>query len=131
MRRPFLIGLLAFGTIAGYSSGFASLRHHSACHWQCDRSSYSDARPEPVTVTAPVQVNAPAPVVAPAPVPVVVNNLPAAPAQPQTIVIPIIVGQGAQGVPNTQPTTYVIPTAPGANTNTNANANTSSSAEKP
>lgn len=28
-RRPLLIAALAFGTIAGYASGFASLRH---CH---------------------------------------------------------------------------------------------------
>lgn len=31
MRRPILIALLAFGTIAGYASGFHSLRR---CHYQ-------------------------------------------------------------------------------------------------
>jgi hypothetical protein len=45
MRRPIVIALLAFGTVAGYASGFAHMhawRHaHCACadqespsHWQ-------------------------------------------------------------------------------------------------
>ncbi len=31
-RRPFLMALLAVGTIAGYASGFVSMHCHSACH---------------------------------------------------------------------------------------------------
>jgi hypothetical protein len=31
MRRRLVIALLALGTIGGYASGFASLRHHSEC----------------------------------------------------------------------------------------------------
>lgn len=33
MRRPFLMALLALGTVAGFGSGFASLHGHS-CHRQ-------------------------------------------------------------------------------------------------
>lgn len=33
-RRPFLMALLAIGTIAGYASGFASMHCHSQCHRQ-------------------------------------------------------------------------------------------------
>lgn len=33
-RRPFLMALLAVGTVAGYASGFASMHCHSSCHRQ-------------------------------------------------------------------------------------------------
>ena len=35
-RRPFLMALLAIGTVAGYASGFASMHCHSQCHRQVD-----------------------------------------------------------------------------------------------
>jgi hypothetical protein len=45
MRRRILIVLFALGTVGGYSSGFASLRHRSHCRgaWQESRMSYQHA----------------------------------------------------------------------------------------
>ncbi|MEO8875225.1 MAG: hypothetical protein ABI461_06550 [Polyangiaceae bacterium] len=34
MRRPFLMALLALGTVAGFGSGFANMHCRSACHRQ-------------------------------------------------------------------------------------------------
>ena len=57
MPRRFLIGLLAFTTVAGFASGFASVsrrhcRHHA--DWGWDHSRYgSSARPAPGTSAAP------------------------------------------------------------------------------
>lgn len=100
MRRFFLIPLLAFGTIAGFASGFHSLhmRHHCGWHDDWQRSAYEQPLNAP-----PQQVNLQQ---APAPAPVTVQQ--AAPAPAQTLVIPIIVGV-PQGAPAAAPTTYVVP----------------------
>jgi hypothetical protein len=59
MRRRVLIALLAFGTLAGYSSGFASLHR-----WHRYGSPYAGChhRPPPSNATPPApQAQAPVP----------------------------------------------------------------------
>lgn len=95
MRRFFLIPLLAFGTIAGFASGFHSLHAHRwACHGDWQREAYE----QPYAPPAPPPV-----------APVNVQQAAAPAAAPQTLVIPIIVGV-PQGSASNAPTTYVIPT---------------------
>jgi hypothetical protein len=49
MRRRIVIGLLALGTVAGFGSGFAQLRHARCAHGRC--AGYRDA-PAPVAAAA-------------------------------------------------------------------------------
>lgn len=59
MRRRILIVLLALGTVGGYASGFASLRHRSHCRraWMEERASQTcppcSARAEAPTPASP------------------------------------------------------------------------------
>lgn len=51
MRHRLLIALLAFGTVAGYASGFASLSRRARCHeWS---HGWSQARATPPPACAP------------------------------------------------------------------------------
>jgi hypothetical protein len=44
MRRRLVIGLLTFGVLAGYGSGFAHLmRHGEHAGWDCHHAASSDA----------------------------------------------------------------------------------------
>lgn len=105
MRRPFLIALLALGTVGGFTSGFRSMHRWRHGGGDCGRWSqrydgrygYGDdselrnsARESDVKVAAPAP--APAPVAAPAPAP-------QAPAQPLVVIISI---QSSAPAPATQ-----------------------------
>ena len=119
-RRFFLIPLLAFGTIAGFASGFHSLAMHRSCGWHDDwrRAQYEQVAPTsqpPATINQPPVVPVNVQQAAPAPAPVTVQQSAPAAAPSQTLVIPIIVG-APQGTAVPAPTTYVIPTAPQAAT---------------
>lgn len=50
MRHRVLIALLAFGTVAGYASGFASLSRRARCH---SYSSWREARAAQPPACAP------------------------------------------------------------------------------
>ncbi len=101
-----LMGLLAFGVVAGYGSAIARAAHGGGgCHsrggwhdarWQDSRfgSRFDEARSE-VKQAAPVPqtivVQQPAPAAAPAPqIFVIMPGAQAAPSQPQTIVVPAV-----------------------------------------
>jgi hypothetical protein len=62
MRRRIVIALLALGTVGGYASGFASLRHRSSCHrgWSEQRA-YSSHTPCRGGAQAPASPSAEAP----------------------------------------------------------------------
>lgn len=57
MRRRIVIALLALGTVGGYASGIASLRHRSHCRhaWSEDRAA---SAPCPGSMQAPAAPSA-------------------------------------------------------------------------
>lgn len=86
MRRKLLIAVLALGTVGGYASGFASLRHcqkgrHQAFEQHVAKVCVDAARASDADHARAVQQAAPAQNAAPAQAPVIVNILPGA-AQP-------------------------------------------------
>ena len=99
MPRFILIPLLAFGTLAGFASGFHSLHAHRGCAWHDDwrrEAAWRDPGPPPQLAPPPQGV-----------------VQPAAPAPTQTLVIPIIVG-APQGAAAPAPTAYLLPVGPSA-----------------
>ena len=93
MFRPFLVGLFAFGTIAGFGSGFAHVaawraQHGYGCHrWGAIERPIDQVNPtQNVQAQAPAQAQTIAPVIAPT----------FAPPASQTLVIPILIGAPAQ-----------------------------------
>jgi hypothetical protein len=56
MRRRILVVLLALGTVGGYSSGIASLRHRSHC-----RKAWTESRTAPGYAPFQERVETPAP----------------------------------------------------------------------
>jgi hypothetical protein len=97
MRRPFLVALLAFGTVMGFGSGFAHMRHRGY-----ERRAEFERHVADVCVEAAREAEARAPtaaMVAPAPAPV------AAPATATATSTPAPAAQA-----NVSPTTiYVLP----------------------
>lgn len=108
MRRKFLIALLALGTVGGFASGFASLRHcqsqrRDAFEQHVAQVCVDAARKSDVAQARAADARAPQAQPGPYAAPVVVNVIPGA-AQPQVVTIP---AQAAQPAP-------VAPVAPAA-----------------
>ena len=67
MRHRILVVLFVMGTVGGYASGFASLRHRSQCRaWPEERAASQCA---PCPASAPAAVSPPAAASPEAPVP--------------------------------------------------------------